>query len=76
MYYYVLVINDVITLFSHTKNKSCEHIKAEVKELSDKGFRGSLFKLVLDRMVEEGFKLESNVETINIMDNEQNQRGD
>ena len=72
----MLVIDDVITLFSHSKNKSCEHIKAKVKELFDKGFKGSLFKLAFDRMLEEGFKLESNVETISIVNNEQNQRGE
>ena len=77
MQYYVLVRDDIITLFSHTENRSCESIKMIVKEMSDNGFKDSIFEMVLEKMLEEGFKLISEVDVINVdVDNEQKQRGE
>ena len=65
-----MVVDDIITLFSHEKNKSCEDIKASIRGMSGSG----ILSRVVARMVEEGFRLVPNVEIINI-NNEMNKEG-
>lgn len=62
MNYYILITDDIVTLFSHEKNRSCEDIKAMVRRVSG----NDALNKVVSKMIKEGFKLVSNVDTIDI----------